>query len=208
MENDLATQPSGCPAGSLREGVRALAMMGVLETRQGDGTYVTSLDASLLLAPMGFVVDLAPGHRSKDIAAVRRVLEAEAAGRAAIRITPEQIAAAQSVLDAVGEVSEQSDQQDHERMLEADIAFHRIIARAADNPVLEALIEGVSSRTVRTRLWRLFTEKGATAATHRQHLDILHALSLGDPDRARIAMSVHLLGVEDFAATHAEPDQP
>src|SRR3712207_1697225 len=64
VEHDLAAA-LGVSRGSLREGVRALAMMGVLETRQGDGTYVTSLDPSVLLAPMGFVVDLAPGHRTK-----------------------------------------------------------------------------------------------------------------------------------------------
>ncbi len=204
VENDLAAG-FGVSRGSLREGVRALAMMGVLETRQGDGTYVTSLDASLLLAPMGFMVDLAPGHRSQDIAAVRRILEVEAAARAATRITPEQLTEAQDVLGEVAGISDAPGEQDHERMLEADIAFHRIIARAADNTVLEALIEGLASRTLRTRLWRSFSEQGATAATHRQHLEILRALSLADPDRARIAMAVHLLGVEDFAAAHREP---
>lgn len=204
VENDLAAA-LGVSRGSLREGVRALAMMGVLETRQGDGTYVTSLDASLLLAPMGFMVDLASGHRSSDIAAVRRVLETEAAARAAIRITPDQIAEAHIVLDAVTNMIEQPGEQDHERMLEADVAFHRIIARAADNSVLEALIEGVSSRTLRTRLWRLYLEHGATAAAHRQHLDILRAVALGDPDRARMAMAVHLVDLEDFAASHLDP---
>ena len=50
-EKDLALELN-VSRGPLREGVRALCLMGVLETRQGDGTYVTSLDASLLLAPM------------------------------------------------------------------------------------------------------------------------------------------------------------
>jgi DNA-binding transcriptional MocR family regulator len=56
-EKDLALELN-VSRGPLREGVRALCLMGVLETRQGDGTYVTSLDASLLLAPMAFLVDL------------------------------------------------------------------------------------------------------------------------------------------------------
>jgi GntR family transcriptional regulator, transcriptional repressor for pyruvate dehydrogenase complex len=204
VEHDLAAA-LGVSRGSLREGVRALAMMGVLETRQGDGTYVTSLDPSVLLAPMGFVVDLAPGHRTKDIAAVRRVLEAEAAARAATRITPDQLAEAESVLAAVEGISEDPGRGDHERMLEADISFHQLVARAAGNTVLEALIEGLSSRTLRTRLWRSYSQQGVTAATHRQHLDILRALAAGDPDRARIAMSMHLWGVEDFAAEHPLP---
>ena len=59
----------------------ALCLMGVLETRQGDGTYVTSLDASLLLAPMAFLVDLGTEADAFHLQAVRRVLETEAAGR-------------------------------------------------------------------------------------------------------------------------------
>ena len=57
IEKDLAPR-LGVSRSSLREGVRALSIMGVLETRQGAGMFVTALDASLLLAPMGFVVDL------------------------------------------------------------------------------------------------------------------------------------------------------
>ena len=57
VEKDLAVE-LGVSRGSLREGVRALALMGVLETRQGDGTYVTALDPSSLLAPLSVLVDL------------------------------------------------------------------------------------------------------------------------------------------------------
>src|SRR3954447_2826647 len=82
-EKDLAVALN-VSRGSLREGVRALCIMGVLETRQGDGTYVTSLDASLLLAPMAFLVDLGAESDAFQLQAVRRVLETEAAGRAAL----------------------------------------------------------------------------------------------------------------------------
>jgi len=57
--------------------------MGVLETRQGNGTYVTSLEASLLLAPMSFMVDMHAASDSSHLQAVRRILETEAASRAA-----------------------------------------------------------------------------------------------------------------------------
>jgi len=206
IENELATR-LGVSRSSLREGVRALAMMGVLETRQGDGTYVTALDASMLLAPMRFVVDLQPGQHAAEVAAVRRMLETEAASRAALRITPEQLVEARAVLDGVAGLADDPSGDDTERFLEADVAFHRIVAQASGNDVLEALIEALSSRTIRTRLWRAVSERGVGAATHRQHEEILRALGSGDPDRARITMAVHLMGVEDFAATHDEvPD--
>ena len=86
IEKDLALE-LGVSRSSLREGVRALCSMGVLETRQGDGTYVTSLDLNRLLAPMGFLVDLQELSDMSHVQAVRRVLETEAAGRAAIAIS-------------------------------------------------------------------------------------------------------------------------
>ena len=127
IEKELAAS-LGVSRGTLREGVRALAMMGVLETRQGDGTYVTSLDANLLLAPMGFMVDLQTPANSAHLQSVRRVLESEAASRAASRLTDQQLAAAKTVLDDVEPLLDADEITDYEAIMEADIAFHRIIA--------------------------------------------------------------------------------
>src|SRR5215207_11612931 len=82
VERELGAR-LGVSRGPLREGVRALVVLGVLETRQGDGTYVTALDSSLLLAPMGFVVDLQDHSGAHHLHAVRRMLETQAAGLAA-----------------------------------------------------------------------------------------------------------------------------
>src|SRR3954470_23700942 len=84
VEKDLAAA-LGVSRNPLREGVRALSMMGVLETRQGDGTYGTKLDPSMLLAPIGFVVDLQDGSGTTHLHSVRRILETEAAAAAALR---------------------------------------------------------------------------------------------------------------------------
>ena len=200
VEKELGEQLS-VSRGPLREGVRALAIMGVLETRQGDGTYVTSLHPNLLLAPMGFMVDLQTPANSAHLQSVRRVLETEAAGRAATRITDEQLARAAVVLDGV-ESLVQDDEVDHEKALEADLAFHQIIAQASGNPALEALIDALASRTLRARMWRSILDVGATRATQREHRAILAELLAHDADRARIRMSNHLLGVEEFIDTH------
>ncbi|MEO7016755.1 MAG: FadR/GntR family transcriptional regulator [Leifsonia sp.] len=205
IESELAVA-LGVSRSSLREGVRALAVMGVLETRQGDGTYVTSLQPSLLMSPMEFIVDLQQGNQVEHISAVRRVLEVEAAGRAALHISRAQLDEAEQVLDSMAELIARSGGQDHKNIMDADIAFHRLIAKASQNPALEALIEALSSRTVRTRMWRSISEGGATSNTERQHAAILQAVASGDPDRARLMMSIHLLGVEEFAATHPEED--
>jgi GntR family transcriptional repressor for pyruvate dehydrogenase complex len=196
VEKDLAAV-LGVSRNPLREGVRALSMMGVLETRQGDGTYVTKLDPSMLLAPIGFVVDLQDGSGTHHLHAVRRVLEMEAATLAARQIAPEELEAAAELLRH-NEAELRLVEPNHETVIENDIAFHRIIADAADNPVLAALINALGGRTMRDRLRRSITQPGADDTAHAEHLSILAALAAHDPDRARIRMAVHLFTVEDY----------
>jgi len=207
IEKDLAVS-LGVSRGSLREGVRALCIMGVLETRQGDGTYVTSLEPSLLLAPVSFMVDLHTPDNGSQLQSVRRVLETEAAGLAARHISADAVAEADAVLSSIEPMVFDSDNLDHDAIMEADIAFHRIVARASENPALEALIEALASRTIRTRMWRAITEEGAVRATHAEHRAIQHALAVHDPDAARLRMGTHLLAVEEFSHDHAAEKAP
>ena len=197
VEKDLA-ELLGVSRGSLREGVRALAILGVLETRQGDGTYVTSLGPSVLFAPVGLAVELhGENGGAGSFHAVRRILETEAAGMAATRLGPETLEQARHALDEATEVLSRAP-IDHEQLMGCDIAFHRAIAVGSGNPVLAALVESFASRTVRGRLWRGLSEEGALQRTHAEHGAILAALEARDPERARLRMAVHLLGVEDF----------
>ncbi|GAA1120657.1 FadR/GntR family transcriptional regulator [Kribbella jejuensis] len=196
VEKELAAT-FGVSRNPLREGVRALSMMGVLETRQGDGTYVTQLDPSVLLAPMGLVVDLHDGAGTHHLHTVRRILETEAAAVAAPRIGPEELATADDLLRAT-EHELALPEANHETVIENDIAFHRIIAEASGNPVLAALIDALGGRTMRVRLRRSISQPGADETAHREHLSILDALTAHDPDRARIRMATHLFTVEDY----------
>jgi DNA-binding FadR family transcriptional regulator len=196
IEKDLAAA-LGVSRNPLREGVRALSMMGVLETRQGDGTYVTKLDPSMLLAPMGFVVDLHHGAGTTHLHSVRRILETEAAALAAQRVGVEELDAAAELLRH-NEAELALDEPNHETVIENDIAFHRIISEASGNPVLAALIDALGGRTMRDRLRRSITQPGADETAHREHLSILAALTAHDPDRARTRMSAHLFTVEDY----------
>lgn len=203
VEKDLAAE-LGVSRSSLREGVRALANMGVLETRQGDGTYVTSLEPSLLLAPMSFLIDLHGVSDTVHLQAVRRVLETEAAGRAALFIDEAALSEAREILDAVEPLTTRSSPGDYETFIEADIAFHGIIARASNNPALEALIGALASRTIRARTWRAIFEDGALVSTHAEHVSILKSLDHRDADGARLRMGAHLLAVQEFIQT--QPD--
>ena len=204
VEKDLAGE-LGVSRGSLREGVRALALMGVLETRQGDGTYVTALDPAMLLAPLAVLVDLQRPGNVVDLMSVRRLLEGEAAGRAALRISDDELALAGDELAKMDLLIKQ-ETVDHQAVMESDVAFHRVIARASGNPTLSALIEGLASRTVRARTWRALHEEGVEQRTHAEHQEILSALNARDPDAARLRMGVHLLGVEQYVTTQLVAD--
>jgi GntR family transcriptional regulator, transcriptional repressor for pyruvate dehydrogenase complex len=195
-EKDLGAR-LGVSRGPLREGISALAAMGVLDTRQGDGTYVTSLEPGLLMAPLSFVVDVHSEGGASQVLAVRRVLECEAAALAALHIDAAGIGAAETALTEGDHVAEAA-RPDLDRFLAADIGFHRVVAVASGNPVLAALIQSIAGRTARARLLRMAIEDGALVRTMREHRSVLAAIAEHDPDRARVRMAVHLIGVEDF----------
>ncbi len=204
VEKDLA-ESLGVSRGSLREGISALSILGVVDTRQGNGTYITNLDVTQLLAPMGFVVDLEGRGNARHVHAVRRLLECEAARLAATRITDAALAEARALLDEAILISREVP-HDHERIIEIDINFHRIIAAHTGNPVLVGLIDAFAGRTVRARLWRSLHEDGADTRTHEEHLAIWKALAARDPERARIRMANHLIGVEESLSALPDDD--
>ncbi|THE06296.1 FadR family transcriptional regulator [Microbacterium oleivorans] len=199
IEKDLAEQ-IGVSRGSLREGVRALAVLGVVETRQGDGTYITALDAAKLLGPLTWFADRQMDAEPAQLLNVRRVLEAESAALAARVATEEQIAEMSAALDRVDVLLDAgAEQSDIGAIIDVDTQFHRLIAQSSGNPLLAALVNSLAGHTYRTRVWRALEERGATAATQAEHRGILDEIARHDSDRARMRMHVHLLAVEDFA---------
>ncbi|WP_250545940.1 FadR/GntR family transcriptional regulator [Paenarthrobacter sp. DKR-5] len=196
VERDLAAE-LGVSRGSLREGIRALSTVGILETRQGAGTFVTKLEPAALLSAMEFWVGLQDGERASQVHTVRRALETEAAAAAASCITEDQLKAAAAILDRAGKAIH-GQPTDHNAALQSDMDFHHLIASASGNHVLAALIDTVSTRTLRDRLWRSLHDSDGLLATHREHLGILEALERHDVDRARTRMANHLYAVEDY----------
>src|SRR5438270_6992589 len=97
-ESELAAE-LGLSRNSLREAVRALSQLRVLEVRQGDGTYVSSLEPDLLLETTSFVTHLLQDHTVVELFEVRRLLEPAAAALAAVRMDPEARLALKAELD-------------------------------------------------------------------------------------------------------------
>jgi GntR family transcriptional repressor for pyruvate dehydrogenase complex len=202
-EADLAAL-LGLSRNSLREAVRALSLIHVLDVRQGDGTYVTSLEPERLLEAVGFMVELRHNSSLLEVFEVRRLLEPAATARAAERITAEQLAELEL------EMQRAEAAETLEQLVEHDLQFHRMIVAAAGNQVLAALLTQLNSPTVRARVWRGLTQDGAQARTLAEHRGIVAALSARRGDLAHACALVHIAGVEEWlrASVQAVEDQP
>ena len=182
----------GLSRSSLREAVKALEVIRVLDVRRGDGTYITSLEPQLLLEAMSFVVDLHDDSSVLEVLAVRRILEPAAAALAAVAMTDDAVAALRSEVNAV-DVSTSI-----EGLVAHDLAFHTLISRSSGNGYLASLIDGLSSGTVRARVWRGLTQENAVERTLTEHHAIVDALERGDAELARALVAVHINGVESW----------
>jgi GntR family transcriptional repressor for pyruvate dehydrogenase complex len=190
-EADLATT-LGLSRNSLREAVRALSLVRILDVRQGDGTYVSSLAADSLLEALNFIVEFHHDASVLELLEVRRILEPAASARAAVLITAPTI---DQVAEILGRANADSPVED---LVKADVEFHRAIALAAGNSVLASLIESLSAPTQRARVWRGMTQEGALQRTLDEHQAIFDAITRRDPEMARTWATVHVAGVEEW----------
>jgi GntR family transcriptional regulator, transcriptional repressor for pyruvate dehydrogenase complex len=190
-EQQLSEQ-LGLSRSSTREAVRALVTSRVLDVRRGDGTYVTSLSPQHLLEGIGFAMELTQEDSLIELAEARRVLEPQVTALAARRATDDQ-------LDAVAGHLEQMRASDSpEEFVRHDAAFHAAIARASGNGTLSSMLIGISSVTLRARVFRGAEDHDAVARTLTEHEAILDALRNRDAGVAEACATVHVAGVESW----------
>jgi len=189
-EQQLVTE-LGVSRNLVREAVRALVVARVLEIRRGDGTYVTSLEPGLLLEGLGSAVELLHGETLLELTEVRRLFEPVATGLAATRISPAQLAEVEQHLWAM-----RAARDDAERLNEHDAAFHRAVICATGNATLVTLLEGISSRTVRGRVWRGMVDDNVADLTLAEHEAIYAALAAGNAPLAKATALVHVSSTE------------
>ncbi|MGP4115241.1 FadR/GntR family transcriptional regulator [Streptomyces sp. 4N509B] len=190
-EPDLAER-LGLSRNSLREAVRALSLIRVLDVRRGDGTYVTSLEPSLLMDAMSFVVDFHRDDTVLQMLEARRVIEPATTELAAAAMPMAEIEGLSTLLDSLGENATVDE------LVENDIEFHRRIAVGSGNAVLASMVETLSSRTQRARSWRALTQEGAVEQTLGEHRAIQRALARRQVGVAGALATVHIAGVEQW----------
>jgi GntR family transcriptional repressor for pyruvate dehydrogenase complex len=183
-ERELA-QELGVSRPTVRAGLHALAAMGVTESRQGAGTFITGGPPRLGAGPLSFLAAL-HGFTRDEIFEARKVLEVGAAGLSAERGLTDRLAPmAEEVTGMFAALT------DPQTFLIHDVRFHRAVAAASGNPVLLALVEMVSSLVYEIR--RVTVERAhdlkESAEMHRR---IYQAIRDRDPERARVEMARHL----------------
>ncbi|MEU5690757.1 FCD domain-containing protein [Actinosynnema sp. NPDC020468] len=168
---------------TVREAVRELAGRGVLESRQGAGVFVAALDV---------VEDWDAVLGRVDAVAVveaRIAVEAEAARLAASRRTPADLRALRRAL---------AERERPEHLVDADMAFHRVVVVAAHNEVLlelfDTFVPRVRSAMVAALRVRPLPDPDAD---HAAHADLVEAIAARDPGAAAAASRVHLTALAE-----------
>ena len=181
---------------SVREALRGLEQEGVIYIKKGvsGGVFVAAVDHRLVSRPLQTLLQLRKVSID-HIAEVRLIFEPEAARLAAARATPEDLRELEEVIEKMTRVVDAGEPPNS-----YDLAFHKLVARAADNPILEALAESmlvVASQVI--------TELHPTIDVLRHvlkcHRDVFEAIKERDADLAFSLMSEHIIDVQKRLAS-------
>lgn len=184
-ERDLAVQ-LGVSRPSVREALRTLALMGVLDTRQGSGTQIAGTGSNLLKAPFEFLILLEQPSLA-ELYEARELIEVFLAGRAAERHRPQELDALAAALGALRDAVAAPD-----HWVGANLRFHRAIWAAAHHRVLERIMnslqDGILLCSESSRAGLRNNLRKALAL----HEAIFEAIRLRKADDARRAMAADI----------------
>lgn len=185
-ERQLA-EALGIGRGSVREAIKSLEMLGVVDSRQGAGTYLRGNRSSVLPKVMEWGL-LLGRPKVRELIEARFHIETTVAGLAAERYTPE---TGEQLDAALARMREAEARGDASRFVEADVAFHMAIAESAQNWVLADMLRSIRSLL---HVWvaRIVDNLGIDSRSLQLHERIVKAIKTGDAEKARRAMANHM----------------
>jgi len=174
----------GVGRSAMREALKALSLIGLVEVKQGDGTYLRKADSALLpeLIEWGLLLG---EQRTLDLVEARQEIEVVIAGLAARRRTDADIAELAAILTKMELAASLT------AFVEADVQFHLRLAMAAGNSALRDIHSSVQA-LLRTWIARVVTASGDTLPSYSEHVPILDAVVRGDAPAAQLAMAAHM----------------
>ena len=192
----------GVSRGSIRDALRTLETIGLLETRHGQGTFPHELSVDRLVAPLASVM----AYRSDlqdELLDVRRMFEPAVARVAALRAKDEDLADLQRILD-----TQRQKLKTNQSAIVEDTAFHAILARSTRNRVVMSIMATLNDLLVESRTHSL-EQKGRPARSIDGHEAVVAALRRKDAEGASQAMYNHIDQIADLQL-HAQknPNSP
>jgi GntR family transcriptional repressor for pyruvate dehydrogenase complex len=181
----------GVSRGSIRDAFRTLETIGLLVTRHGQGTFPQELDVERLVAPLASVLSYRPDLQD-ELMDVRRMFEPAVARVAATRVTDEDLAALQRILEA-----QRRKLKTGRSAIVEDTAFHEILARATRNRVIVSIMATLNNLLVESRKLTL-KQKGRPDRSIMGHEAVVAALRQRDGDAAAAAMRKHIDQIADL----------
>jgi len=173
---------------SIREALRELEIMGLIESRQGEGNFIKNSFENNLLEPLSTIFLLKESNPD-EILELRNIIERGSVALAAGRITDEELAEMELLL----EDSLKSDFKD--KLVDMDINFHYKIAQASKNFLILSILNAISfliEAFIKDIRKNVITKEENIIMLIQQHRDILSALKAHDPIAAEKAMLDHL----------------
>ncbi len=189
-ERQLAAR-FGVSRGSVRDALRVLETIGLIETRHGQGTFPHELDVDRLVAPLASVLTYRSDLR-EELVDVRRMFEPAVARVAAARHSEEDLAD----LERIVEVQRRKLKSGGSAIVE-DTAFHAVLARATQNRVVIRIMATLNDLLIESRKLTL-KQKGRPARSLEGHEAVVAALRRRDPEGAAHAMHNHIDQIADL----------
>ncbi|MBU8877586.1 FadR family transcriptional regulator [Bacillus sp. FJAT-29790] len=187
---------------AIREALSALRAMGLVEMKQGEGTYIKGFGSEQITFPLSTAI-LMNIEDVANLLEVRKIIESGAAASAAKKRTSENLKAMESALEEMKIANGNEELGEH-----ADFQFHLAVAEASQNLLLSSLLNHVSGLMQETmketrRLW-LFSKRTTTEKLYDEHMKIYVAISNQDENKASSAMLEHLGNVEEILGKYFE----
>lgn len=178
----------GLSRATIREAIKALNTLGIIECSHGSGNYISSNLSNSLTEPLSIMFMLEDGHPGHTLE-LRRAIEFAAAGSAARNIEETELARLRALCDCIEASTDENEKARY------DFQFHREIARASGNPLLIVLLNAVEtliSEHVHDARASILKDSSKEDIINRQHRDIVDALSRSSPEEAEKAVLAHM----------------
>jgi GntR family transcriptional regulator, transcriptional repressor for pyruvate dehydrogenase complex len=191
-------QKLGVGRASLREALKALEIMGMIETRLGDGTYVCKR-SEFFSRPLLWAIASSSEADARELVEARTLIEVELAGLAAEHANAENVKEIGKYIDLM-----ESAKKKPEEFVQADVNFHLAIGRAASNSILMNALHLIRNLLQQWILGAVVV-KGVPEKACAQHKRVLLAIRKGDGSSARKEMRSHLRSMAAFVPRKKEP---